>query len=73
MSTPQHLGSATKARRHEVFLGQCSSCLRVFVAVTLSVGIASGQPTPQRFDLILRHGTVLDGSSNRSLLDAADE
>jgi N-acyl-D-amino-acid deacylase len=62
MTTSQHLGFATKAQRHEVFLGQCSSCLRVFVAVTLSVGIASGQPAPQRLDVILRHGTVIDGT-----------
>jgi N-acyl-D-amino-acid deacylase len=62
MTTSQHLEFATKARRHEVFLGQCSSCLRVFVAVTLSVAMASGQPAPQRFDLILRHGTVIDGT-----------
>ena len=57
-----HFGFATKTRRREVLLGQMASCLRVFAAVALSVGIALGQQAPPRFDVILRGGTVIDGS-----------
>jgi N-acyl-D-amino-acid deacylase len=54
--------SATKARRPEGFLGQTASCLRVFVAIPLLVSVVFAQPGTPRFDIVLRHGTVIDGT-----------
>jgi N-acyl-D-amino-acid deacylase len=51
----------TKSRRHDsVFRHRISWC-RVFVAVLALRISASAQATPQ-FDVILRHGTVVDGT-----------
>ena len=62
MTGSAHLGSATKSRNHETRFGFLISCFRVFVAASLSLGIAFGQTPTTRLDLILRHGTVVDGT-----------
>jgi len=39
-----------------------SSCFRVFVAAVCVSTLSAQQPSGLRFDLIIRHGTVIDGS-----------
>jgi N-acyl-D-amino-acid deacylase len=58
--------AATKARNHErrtVFL---VSCFRVFVAdvsvLALLLGVGLAQSASPGFDIVLRHGTVVDGT-----------
>jgi N-acyl-D-amino-acid deacylase len=38
------------------------SCFRVFVAAVCASTLSAQQPSEPRFDLIIRHGTVFDGS-----------
>src|ERR1043166_6810938 len=52
---------ATKPRNHEVSFAILFACLRVFVAICSGPAVAAQPPDP-RFDIIIRHGIVIDGS-----------
>jgi N-acyl-D-amino-acid deacylase len=58
---PHGFWIATKARNHERSFLAIVSRFRVFVAICCGATLAA-QPSPPRFDLIIRHGTVIDGS-----------